>query len=134
MSLIVEEYVSLDPVDVGFFRPMAIVPAPDSLADLIEEFGFRRRCRRTDRGTAGELTSVHQVYLGVFHGACSRSERAVQEFKVQGFKGSIGLSRGVELGAFHAAASKIIIKLPIMLDKRLHETIDSSEFVLGIYP
>ena len=36
-----KEYVSLDPMDIRFFSPIAIVASPDRLADLIEEFGFR---------------------------------------------------------------------------------------------
>jgi hypothetical protein len=42
-----KEDKSLNPMDICFFGSIAIVAAPDRLADLIEEFGFRRRCRRS---------------------------------------------------------------------------------------
>jgi hypothetical protein len=36
-----EEYISLNPVDISFFGSIAVMPHADRLANLIEELGFR---------------------------------------------------------------------------------------------
>ena len=72
-----EKYVPLDPMNIGFLGHIAIMPRPDRLADLIEEFWFRWRCRWTDCCVALEAISVQQVYFGAFHVVSSRSQRRV---------------------------------------------------------
>jgi hypothetical protein len=36
----VEKDELLNPVDVGFFRPQAVMPYPNRCSDLIKQFGF----------------------------------------------------------------------------------------------
>jgi hypothetical protein len=40
MTLIVKKDEALDPMDIGFFGSIAIMPAANGLAHLIEKLGF----------------------------------------------------------------------------------------------
>ena len=75
MPFVVEKNIALDPMNVGFVRSIAVMSRADRLADLIEEFWLRRRCRRIDGGAALESISVQRVYLGAFRVVSSRSQR-----------------------------------------------------------
>src|SRR4029077_4539978 len=76
-TLVVKKDESFDPSDVGFLRHVTVMASADRLADLIEEFWFRWRCRWTDCCVALEAISVQQVYFGAFHVVSSRSQRRV---------------------------------------------------------
>ena len=58
MTLAVEEYVALDPVDIGLLSASAVVAGLDGVADAVEEAGLRRLRRaallghRRDAATA----------------------------------------------------------------------------------
>src|SRR5438034_1172789 len=45
VALVVEEDVSLDPVDVGLLRAAAVVSGPDNIAHAVEKAAFWRRGR-----------------------------------------------------------------------------------------
>ena len=45
VTLIVNEYVATNPLNIGFFRPVGVVLNADYIADLIEAF-LRARLRR----------------------------------------------------------------------------------------
>jgi hypothetical protein len=53
----------------------------DRLADLIEKFWFRWRCRWTERSVALETISVQRVYLGAFDVVSSRSQRRLELYR-----------------------------------------------------
>jgi hypothetical protein len=63
MALVVEKDKSFDPVDVGFFRPRAIVPHADRVADLVKELRLLRR-RGVDCDDAPRAASVNRRELG----------------------------------------------------------------------
>ena len=75
MTLVVKEDESLDPSDIGFFRHVTVMSRANRLADLIEELGFLRRCRRTHRSAALKPIPAQWIYIGAFHVVSSRSER-----------------------------------------------------------
>ena len=57
MTLVVEEDKPLDPADIRFLSPWAVVAGADRLADLIEQPGFRcGRRRRVFRSRLPALT------------------------------------------------------------------------------
>src|ERR1700730_16629943 len=75
MSFVMKEYVSLDPMNISFFSFVAVMPRPNRLADLIEQFWFRRKFRCIGRGAAIESISVAQAYFVALHVVSSRSQR-----------------------------------------------------------
>jgi hypothetical protein len=70
VALIVKEDKPLDPMNVGFFGPVAVVARPNRLVDLVKQLRFRRRC-----GYAGrwywliyrDAIGVQSGYFGSFH-------------------------------------------------------------------
>ena len=48
MAFVMEEYVSLDPMHIGFLGPVAIVPRANRLPDLVEQSRFLSCYKRLD--------------------------------------------------------------------------------------
>jgi hypothetical protein len=63
MAFVVKEYVSLNPMDIRLFGSIAIVPSPDRLADLIEQFWLWRRCWRIDLRRCPQIDFCSVVIL-----------------------------------------------------------------------
>jgi hypothetical protein len=97
------------------------VPPTDSLPDLIEEFGLRRRCWRIDRCAARDLISIQWIYLGAFHDVSSRSGRHSGlefQFDNHSYRSFYRIGPAFCTAAISASIDRLILNLISVVNKR----------------